>query len=135
MERKTFRDRLLLGSALLGVWFVLNHVKEAAGFLHTLWVILSPFVLGAALAFVLNVPMSFLEKRALGAMDRVPWLKKWKRAAALVLTLLLTVLVIYLVMALVVPEVASTIETVGRAIPPFIQQADEWLAPYEFKIS
>ena len=135
MERKTFRDRLLLGSALLGVWFVLNHVKEAAGFLHTLWVILSPFVLGAALAFVLNVPMSFLEKRALGAMDRVPWLKKWKRAAALVLTLLLTVLVIYLVMALVVPEVASTIETVVRAIPPFIQQADEWLAPYEFKIS
>lgn len=135
MERKKFRDWLLLGSALLGVWFILNHVREAAGFLQSLWIILSPFLLGAAFAFVLNVPMSFLERRVLCAMDRVPWLKKLKRATALVLTLVLAVLVVYLVMSLVVPEVVATIETVVRAIPPFIQQVDAWLAPYEFKIS
>ena len=135
MERKKFRDWLLLGSTLLGIWFVLNHVREVAGFVQTLWTILSPFLLGAALAFVLNVPMSFLEKRVFCIMDRVSWLKGLKRATALVLTLMLAALTVYLVMSLVVPEVIATIETVVRAIPPFLQQADEWLKPYEIEIS
>ena len=56
MERKKFRDYLLLGSALLGIWFLLQRFDAVAGFVQTLWVILSPFVLGAVLAFVLNVP-------------------------------------------------------------------------------
>lgn len=135
MERKKFRDYLLLGAALLGIWFLLGHVQGVVGFAKTLWTILSPFLLGAAFAFVLNVPMKFLETRVLRVLDRWPVMKKLKRALALVLTLALTVLVIYLVMSLVIPEVVTTIETVVRAIPPFIQQLDAWLAPYEFKIS
>ena len=135
MERKKFRDMLLLGAALLGIWFVLNHIQGVVGFAQTLWTILSPFILGAAFAFVLNVPMRFLETRVLRVMDQKPWLKKLKRPAALVLTLALAVLVIYLVMSLVIPEVIATIETVVKAIPPFVRQADEWLAPYEFRIS
>ena len=63
MERKKLRDYLLLGSALLAVWFLLSNIGAAVGFVQKLWLILSPFILGAALAFVLNVPMSFLSAR------------------------------------------------------------------------
>ena len=34
--------------------------------LKTIWGILFPFVLGGAIAFVINVPMSFLEKKIFG---------------------------------------------------------------------
>ena len=134
MERKKFWDRLLLGSALLGVWFVLSHAENVMGFLKSLWVILTPFLLGAALAFVLNVPMSFLERRVLFGMERSGALRKWKRPLALALTLVLAVLIIYLVMSLVIPEVIATIETLIRAIPAAIQKVDEWLKPYEFQL-
>ena len=134
MERKKFWDRLLLGSALLGVWFVLSHAENVMGFLSSLWVILTPFLLGAALAFVLNVPMIFLERRAHFVMERSDALRKWKRPVALVMTLVLAVLIIYLVMSLVIPEVIATIETLIRAIPAAIQKVDEWLRPYEFQL-
>lgn len=134
MGRKKFREILLLGILLLGVWFLLNHADGVVGSLQALWVILSPFLLGAALAFVLNVPMRFLEKRVLGWMDRVGWLTKLKRPVALLLTLALTLLVVYLVMSLVVPEIVATIETLIRAVPAFAQKLNEWLAQYEVEI-
>lgn len=134
MGRKKFREIFVLGSLLLGVWFLLNHADGVVGFLQALWVILSPFLLGAALAFVLNVPMRFLEKRVLRGMDRVGWLAKLKRPVALLLTLALTLLVVYLVMSLVVPEIVATIETLIRAVPDFAQKLNEWLAQYEVEI-
>lgn len=134
MERKKFRDYLLLGSALLGVWFLLQRFDALADFMGSLWVILSPFVLGAVLAFVLNVPMRFFETKVLKAMDHIKWVRKAKRPIALVLVLVLVVLVIYLLMSLVIPEVISTLETIARAVPGFIKQLDQRLAPYQIQI-
>lgn len=134
MERKKFRDYLLLGTALLAVWFLFSHMGEAAGFVQKLWLILSPFVLGAALAFVLNVPMSFLERTLLRGMDRSPLSAKMKRPLALVMVLVLTVLIVYLVMALVIPELIATVETLVRAIPVAAQKLEAWLAQYEFQL-
>jgi len=134
VERKKFRDYLLLGSALLGVWFLLQRFDALAGFMKTLWVILSPFVLGAVFAFVLNVPMRFVETKVLKVMDRVKWLQKVKRPLALVLVLVFVVLIVYLLMSLIIPEIITTLETIARAVPPFIQQLDQRLAPYEIQI-
>ena len=38
--------------------------------IKTIWDILSPFALGGAIAFVINVPMSFLEKKLFGTDTR-----------------------------------------------------------------
>jgi len=135
MERKKFRGYLLLGCALMGVAFLLMRFDALVGFAKTLWVIMSPFVLGAAFAFVLNVPMRFLERRVLKFMDRVPWMKKMKRPVAMTLVLILVLLVIYLLMSLIIPEVISTLETIARAIPSFVRKLDEWLAPFQIQIS
>jgi len=135
MERKKFRSYLTLGIALLVVWFLLNHLGALLGFAQTLLGILSPFLLGGALAFVLNVPMSFLEKKALFWMDRTPALKKCKRPAAMLLTIVLTLLVVYLVMALVIPEIVATLETIARAVPAAVQRLEAFLKQYDVSIS
>ena len=131
MERKKFRDILLLGTALLAVWFLFSHIGDAVGFVKNLWFILSPFILGAALAFVLSVPMNFFERRLLKGLDRKPKAAKWKRPLALVLVLVAAVLTIYLVLALVIPELIATVETLIRAIPVAVQQLEVWLSQYE----
>jgi len=37
-------------------------------------------------------------------------------------------------MSLIIPEIITTLETIARAVPPFIQQLDQRLAPYEIQI-
>ena len=134
MERKKFRDYLLLGSALLGIWFLLQRFDALSGFVQTRWVILSPFVVGAALAFVLNVPMRFFENKALCFMNRKAWLQKLKRPLALVIVFSLVVLVVYLLMSLIVPEVVTTLETITRKVPQVVSQLDARLAPYDIQV-
>lgn len=134
MERKKLRDYLLLGSALLAVWFLLSNIGAAVGFVQKLWLILSPFILGAALAFVLNVPMSFFERKVLKGMDKKPALSRWKRPVALVMVILLAVFIVYLVLALVIPELINTVETLVRAIPVAVQKLEAWLAQYEVQL-
>lgn len=134
MERKKLRDYLRLGTALLVVWFLLGNIGAAVGFVQKLWLILSPFILGAALAFVLNVPMSFFERKVLKGMDKKPALSRWKRPVALVMVILLAIFIVYLVLALVIPELINTVETLVRAIPVAVQKLEAWLAQYEVQL-
>lgn len=47
--------------------------------LKAIWGIAFPFVLGGALAFMINVPMSFLEKKIFGRVKKkIRQLKNWQ---------------------------------------------------------
>ena len=135
MERKKFRDYFLLGASLLGLYFVLLNLGTIVGFADNLWRILSPFLLGGALAFVLNVPMKIVETRLLSFMDRIPGVKRFKRAFAMLLVLALAILTIYLLMSMIVPELISTLTTVVNAIPGAIRRLDELLEPTGISVS
>lgn len=74
-----------------------------------------PFLLGAAMAFVLNVPMHSMEKHM-----------KIKRVISLPLTLLLFCGIIFVVMFLVMPEIGRTLVLVGENIPVAAQQFQTW---------
>ena len=77
--------------------------------LKTIWGIIFPFVLGGAIAFVINVPMSFLEKKIFGkTKDGNKVGKKLARPISLLLTIILAVGVIALVMFGVIPQLTRT---------------------------
>ena len=113
MERKKLRDLFLLGASLLAVYFILMHLGSIAVFCQRLWGILSPFLIGAALAFVLNVPMRIVETRLLRFMDKKSGAKRYKRPLAMLIVLALAVLVIYLLMSMIIPEIITTITTIA----------------------
>ena len=135
MERKKFRDYFLLGAALLVLYFILLNLRSIAVFADNLWRILSPFLLGGALAFVLNVPMRIVETRLLCFMDKIPGAKRFKRALAMLLVLALAILAIYLLMSMIIPELISTLTTVFNAIPGAIRRLDELLEPTGISVS
>lgn len=93
------------------------------------------FLLGGALAFILNVPMRFLEKRVLCVMDRAEWSKGMKRPVAMVLVMALAAAVVYLLLSLIVPEIINTLVTIINAIPSFVSKVNEWLKPYGFDLT
>lgn len=91
--------------------------------------IIFPFLLGGGIAFVINVPMSFLENKIFRnryLKDR-KLLQRFARPVSLVLTLAIVCGVFVLVMFVVVPELTKTILSLGKTIQAFIPEAQRFL--------
>ena len=94
--------------------------------------IILPFLLGGGIAFVLNIPMSFLEEKIFGNrhLKDKKIVKKLSRPVSLILTLAIVIGVIVLVMFVVIPELTRTVVSLGRTIQTFIPEAQEFLEQY-----
>ena len=99
--------------------------------LKAIWGIVFPFVLGGAIAFVTNVPMSFLEKKIFeNVKKKNKIVRKLKRPISLILTIVLVVGVIALVMFGVIPQLTRTIGTLMMSIADFIPQMQSWIREF-----
>ena len=101
------------------------------GVLKTIWDIIFPFVLGGAIAFLTNVPMSFLEKKIFeNVKKKNKIVRKLKRPISLILTIVLVVGVIALVMFGVIPQLTRTMGTLVTSINDFIPQMQSWIGEF-----
>ena len=91
--------------------------------------IIFPFLLGGGIAFVLNVPMKFLEKKIFGnrRLRDKKIAQRLARPLSLVLTIAIVIGVVVLVMFVVIPELTQTILSLGKNIQTFIPQAQRTL--------
>lgn len=113
---------------LIGLW-KFDIVLDALRFI---WRIIFPFVLGGAIAFIINVPMSFLEGKLFGEerKTRGKTAAKPARPVSLVLTLTLVVGVLVLVMFVLVPQLGDTFSALGKSISAFIPQMQRWVQEF-----
>ena len=102
------------------------------GVIRAIWGIIFPFVLGGAIAFVINVPMSFLEKKLFGkAKEKGSKVAgKLARPVSLLLTIVLVVGVIVLVMFGLIPQLTETIGSLMNSIADFIPQMQSWVREF-----
>ena len=99
--------------------------------LKEIWGIAFPFVLGGAIAFVTNVPMSFLEKKIFGRVKKENKIgAKLARPISLFLTIVFAVGVIVLVMFGVIPQLTRTMGTLMMSIADFIPQMQSWIREF-----
>lgn len=92
--------------------------------------ILTPFILGGAIAFVLNVPMNFVQ-RHLFKEERIRNRKvsqKLARPVSMVLVLIAVFGIVAIVMFILIPQLGETFANLGRSIQAFIPQLQEWVA-------
>ena len=120
---------LIVFTALLVV--ALWKFDVVLGVLKTIWDIIFPFVLGGAIAFLTNVPMSFLEKKIFEKVKKKNKIvRKLKRPISLILTIVLVVGVIALVMFGVIPQLTRTMGTLVTSINDFIPQMQSWIGEF-----
>ncbi len=99
--------------------------------LKEIWSILFPFVLGGVIAFVTNVPMSFLEKKIFTKVKKEnKAVGKLARPISLLLTIVLGIGVIALVMFGVIPQLTRTMGTLVMSISDFIPQMQSWIREF-----
>lgn len=88
--------------------------------------ILSPFLAGGAIAFVLNIPLKAFEEKMLAGW-RGKSAQKAKRPLCIVLSIVAVVLALAVVVGTVAPQVAATAAEIGGKIPGFAERVVEEL--------
>ena len=120
---------LIVFTALLVV--ALWKFDVVLGVLKAIWGIIFPFILGGAIAFLTNVPMSFLEKTIFKNVKKENKIAgKLARPTSLLLTIVLIVGVIALVMFGVIPQLTRTMGTLMMSISDFIPQMQSWIREF-----
>ncbi len=95
----------------------------AAGFSFVIGIVF-PFLLGGTMAFILNVPMSFMEKKLFAkAKGKI---KKLTRPVCLVLSILFVVAILWIVLLVVLPEVARTVASLSTNIEVSLMKLQKW---------
>lgn len=121
-------------SFALVVFFILYHIKDVIGAGRMLLGILSPFLMGAGIAFVLNLPMRFLERK-MTFLEKKPEYIKWKRPLSLILTLCIFVGVCSVVVLLIIPALKDTGQKIVATVPPFlmnlVSELEKWNIPMD----
>ena len=113
--------KLLMVALLLVVVLFWSRISEALSFLTG---ILKPFILGGALAFILNLPLSFLEKKVFRNLKGRG--EKFKRPLSIFLSLVFVLLLILILLLTVVPEVISAFESIISSIPSLVTRVENW---------
>ena len=125
---KKIRELIVFTAILVVALWKFDTVLEGA---KNIWGILFPFVLGGAIAFVINVPMSFLEKKIFGkTKDGNKVGEKLARPISLLLTIILAVGVIALVMFGVIPQLTRTMGSLMISIANFVPQMQNWIRDF-----
>ena len=120
INKKAFR-RLIGGVVLcIFVYWLLHETERVTAFLGGVVNLLSPFVIGAALAFILNVPMRSIERFLLQGVQKL----SIRRAIAILLTIVIILLVIAVVVVLLVPQVDATVQSLVGELPAFFERTE-----------
>ncbi|MDO4672296.1 MAG: AI-2E family transporter [Porphyromonadaceae bacterium] len=131
LDKETIRKiRGLIVFAVVVVMIVWNYEVFFRLLGHAVNIIL-PFLIGGGIAFVLNVPMHFVEGKLFGhkKLKNNKTAQKLARPVSFVLTLIFVFGIIFLVLFIVIPELTRTIANVGvtiqREIPKMLLYAEE----------
>ena len=106
----------LIAGAIVFAWLVLDTARATLLF-NRVWDLIAPFVAGAGIAFIFNVPMRAIENQLVDIRkDGV------RRGLAMVLTIFCLVLIIMFVFELLVPQIRLTLASLAEKIPAFIDR-------------
>ena len=113
-NKQNIKGLLLVVCGGVAFYCALQNLDVVWGAVRGLLGILAPFLLGGALAFVLNVPMRAIERHLLQNSRRGA---KLRRPLALVLTLLAVLGVLALASLVIGPGIADAVMSIIREIP------------------
>ena len=107
---------LFVAGCIVFAWLLLDTARATVVF-TTVWELISPFVAGAGIAFIFNVPMRAIERQLDGIHK-----EGLRRGLAIILTILCLVLIIMFVFELLVPQIRLTVASLTETIPAFVDR-------------
>ena len=127
LNKKDMKNIMLLIVFAVLFYICVQKINSVAAGVMFVWHLVFPFILGGAIAFILNVPMHALENRLFGKLKERGKAKKIARPASLVLSILFVIVVIWIVLVVLIPEIGSTFTSLSRQLEIAIPKMELWL--------
>ena len=108
--------------------YLVYHAYVISNIFSRILSLLFPFILGCAIAFVINIPMRGIEN--LLFKDPSKKIYKAKRPISMLLAYVFIVLIIVLVLFEIIPEMADTFTVLKEKVPEFVDKTKKWLLKY-----
>ena len=124
MDKKKIKNYILTGFTLILFYWIINHMFQFLALISGIMYLFMPFIIGACIAFILNVPMKELEKH-LFVSKKTAKFHKFRRISAFFITFILVIGIITLALFVIIPEVVNTGGQLMKQIP---KATDELIA-------
>lgn len=113
---------ILLYLGVQNLHMVISTARVLLGFLF-------PFIIGFGIAFILNIPMKFIEHHLFGKAlkQEKKTVQKLARPVSLVLSICFVICIIVIVMLVVVPELGATFVNIAKKIEENIPVFQKWI--------
>ena len=122
IDKKTFRTVFWGVVGCIVIYWLLHSTERVTAFVRLILDLVHPFIVGAGVAFVLNVPMRAFERQI-----RKHYRGKATRTLALLLTFVLIALIFAFTFYLLIPQLQETAKTIAVQFPPFLRKVDTGL--------
>ena len=117
LNKKTIKTVFLGVAGCIVLYWLLHETQRMTALLKGGISILAPFIAGAVVAFILNVPMRAVEGWLKGVKNA-----GFRRALAMIITILLVILVLIGVFYLLIPQIINTVESLVDTLPDFFNR-------------
>lgn len=114
-------------------YLTIKNIAVVTHYMGTFISFFTPFILGAALAFIINVPMTKIEKLLFKNVPEEPKTrlqkiaKACKRPVSMIITLVLVFGVLVVAAMNIVPQLATTLESLADALPGAVDRFEGWI--------
>lgn len=124
-DKKTLRNIFIGVAACIFLYWILHETEQVKAVFGVVSDIFAPFVIGAGLAFIINVPMRSIENRFVRINNQA-----LRRFLALLITVVVILLVLALVFYLLIPQVATTAKNFAERLPGFFANVQEKITSF-----
>ncbi|CDE22754.1 uncharacterized protein BN631_01240 [Amedibacillus dolichus CAG:375] len=115
IHKKVWMYSIIVAVGIL-LYFALYRFQQLASFFSSFFSLLMPFILGFAIAFILNGPMMFFEAKLFG---RLRCSKQVKRNLSALLSLVLFIAIVCFLLALLIPQLVESIASLVKSFPGY----------------
>lgn len=114
----------ILKIVLIGIllFWLLNNIKIIKDIVTYILNIVSPFILGVCIAFILNIPMKFFEKKLFMKKDQKKNNKH--RIISLILSILIILAIFILTIKLIIPQLVNVVSLLIKQMPYYFERVE-----------
>lgn len=126
-KRSVKRILLIITFTVLLIWGVYNH-KQLGEILLGIYSLISPFVIGLCIAYIVNVLLRPIENLWMKLLNKRKgkWPEKLKRPLCLLLTILLVIGIILAIVLIIMPELRDSVASLIDMIPSYAEEVQRW---------
>lgn len=117
-----YKKIFLTGLALLFVAYLFVNSRTIFSGLGVLLGISAPFILGGVIAFIMKIPLNFLERKVFDKIKNEKF-QKHKRTISIGLSFIVIILLIFLITSIIVPQLINSFNELRKSLPSFLQMA------------